>query len=62
MALEMHVFKEPILVELGMVVSELDICWLLHERMKKTADAFSDVGRCPLEMHLFHVFWVFNCN
>lgn len=56
MILQMHVFKGPALVDLGMVASELDICWLLHERMKKTADIFSDVGRCTLETYLLHIF------
>ena len=52
----MHVFKGPALVDLGMVVADLDICGLLHERMKKTADTFADVERCPLEIYLLHIF------
>lgn len=52
----------PVLVELGIVASELDIRSLLHERIKKVADAFADVGRCPLEIYFLHVFWVFKYN
>lgn len=61
MILQIHIFRVTALVELGKVVVKFDIC-LLYEKMKKTAAIFSDVGICPLEMYLLHLFWMFNYN